>query len=178
MESASFERGRRVPAMLIIATLAGAVLPTSRAAMTPIPVTATGDPGGSLTLSRKDFTSGDVFTVDQSAPNNAGMPLRIDLSGAADGWSCAYACPTGACDAVTYAVLRARTTPAETGQFTVTCASSPFQTQNVPFGVVGVGASDAFTFTRRMQNGVWAYGISLITFAITAGVSLAVVSRA
>lgn len=162
----------------LVATLAAVAVPTSHAAKTPVPVTAIGASGGSLTLSRQDFTSGDSFTIDQSAPSNAGMPLHIDLSGAADGWGCAYACPAGTCDAVTYAVLRARTAPAESGRFAVTCASSPFQTEAVPFGVTGAGTSDAFRFTRRTQNGVWAYGISLITFALTAGTSLAAVSRA
>ena len=141
-------------------------------AVTPVTVTASGA-GGKLSLSRTAFASGTSFVVDQSASNNAGLPLRLDLDAAPSGWQCAYACPAGECDAMTYAVTRARTAPAETGTFTVTCTSSAFQTGDVPFGVAGDAApSGVLTFERQTQSPFWVYGISVLSFGAAAGTSL------
>lgn len=164
-------RGALLGAALLSAATSGVV------GADPVAVTAAGA-SGKLSLSRTDFASGTSFAVDQSAASNAGLPLRLDLGDAPAGWQCAYACPTGACDSMTYAVARARTAPAETGTFTVSCTSSLFQTGDVPFGVAGDAApSGALTFVRPTQALFWVYGISLLTFGATAGSTLYATTR-
>lgn len=146
-------------------------------AATPVTVTASGA-GGKLSLSQTDFASGTSFVVDQSAASNAGLPLMLDLGDAPAGWQCDYACPAGACDAMTYAVARARTAPVETGTFTVSCTSSAFQTGDVPFGAAGDAApSGVLTFERRTQALFWVYGISLLSFGAAATSSLYATTR-
>jgi len=158
--------------VLLSAALLGAASVGVVDAATPVTVTASGA-AGKLSLSRTTFASGTSFVVDQSAASNAGLPLRLDLGDAPTGWQCAYACPAGECDAMTYAVTRARTTPVETGTFTVSCASSPFQTGDVPFWVAGDAApSGALTFERQTQALFWVYGISLLSFGAAASSSL------
>ena len=158
--------------VLLGAALLGSASVGVVGAATPVTVTANGA-GGKLSLSRTAFASGASFVVDQSAASNAGLPLRLDLGDAPVGWQCAYACPAGECDAMTYAVARARTAPAETGAFAVTCTSSAFQMGDVPFGVAGDAApSGALTFQRRTQALFWVYGISVLAFSAAAGSSL------
>jgi hypothetical protein len=164
------------PLLLGAALLAAARFGVDGAA-TPVTVSAIGAVG-KLFLSRTAFASGTSFMVDQSVASNAGLPLKLDLADAPAGWKCAYACPAGACDAMTYAVTRARTAPVETGAFTVTCTSSAFQTGDVPFGAAGdATTSGVLTFEQQTQAPFWVYGISLLSFGATATLSLYAATR-
>ncbi len=129
--------------------------------------------GGKLILSQTHLSSDASFYVDQSAENNAGLALRLDLGDAPAGWRCAYTCPLGACDAMTYAALRSRTAPAEPGVFGMTCTASAFQTRPVPFWAAGAAEkSGDLTFERATTPLFFVYGVSLLAFGVAAGLSL------
>jgi hypothetical protein len=129
--------------------------------------------GGKIVLSQTHLASDSSFFVDQSAATNAGLALRLDLGDAPAGWRCAYTCPLGACDAMTYAALRTRTAPAEPGVFGMTCTASAFQTLAVPFWAAGAAEkSGDLTFERATTPLFFVYGVSLLAFGVAAGLSL------
>jgi hypothetical protein len=127
---------------------------------------------GVLHLSRNTpLQSGTPFEIDQSDASNAGAPFWLDLSGAAKGWGVTYACPTGACDAATYAMERARA--GLSGAFSVRYEPSLFQTGSLPYGTPGGARAGTLEFVRSTHGAWWAYGISLAIFTLTAGASVA-----
>ena len=130
--------------------------------------------GGALRLSRTAFTAGTRFVVDQSDVSNAGYPFWLNLAGAAPGWDAAHSCPTGPCDAATYAVERAKA--GSTGAFSITYKPSNFQSKSVAFGTPGGVASGALSFTLPTQPSYWAYGLSLGVLAVTTGVNIYAIS--
>jgi hypothetical protein len=114
---------------------------------------------GAIRLSSTSVVSGSSFVIDQADVSNAGYPFWIDLRSLPRGWDAQYSCPSGACDAATYAVKRAQA--GSTGSFSITYTSSAFQNAAVPFGPVGGAASGSLSFARQTQPSYWAYGVSL-----------------
>jgi hypothetical protein len=125
-------------------------------------------------LSRTSFTSGTTFVVDQSDATNAGYPFWLNLAGAAPGWDATHACPSGPCDAATYAVERAKA--GSTGAFSITYNPSTFQSKSVAFGTPGGAASGTLSFSLPTQPSYWVYSISLGILGITAGVNIYAIS--